>query len=176
VEVVLAVAVRAAKFVAIGSFASLLCLSPVSSDADTTDPSVSISTLASVFGDSLPLAGHVVYLDFWASWCTPCRSSFPWMNSLLARYRDMGLQVVTIDLDSDPKLGREFLGAVKSTLPVFFDPKGSLAKQYRLEAMPTSFAYGRDGKLEFRHEGFHPKEAALLEAQISALLQEKHTQ
>jgi thiol-disulfide isomerase/thioredoxin len=151
----------------------LFCTAPASSVADTPVPSESIATLAAVAGDSIPLEGRVVYLDFWASWCGPCRSSFPWMQALLAKYHDRGLEIVTVNLDRDPAAGRKFLRDMQCSLPVLFDPKGSLAKQYGLEAMPTAFVYRRDGKLGSRHEGFHPKESAALESLIATLLQEE---
>jgi peroxiredoxin len=96
------------------------------------------------------------------------------MKSLQAKYGDQGLQVVTVDVDADPAAGRKFLSEMHVSLPVISDPKGMIAKQYQLEVMPTSFVYGRDGKLQFRHEGFHPQESAALESKIAALLQEKH--
>lgn len=170
------VASRASIVAAACAWVALLCLPPVSSGADTSVPPDSINSLAAAVGDSIPLAGRVVYLDFWASWCAPCRSSFPWMQTLQDKYRDKGFQVVTVNLDSDPKLGHKFLAEMKTRLPVYFDPKGALAKQYQLEVMPTTFVYGRDGKLRFHHEGFRPKEAASVESQITALLQEKATE
>lgn len=144
----------------------------LSSNADT-HVADSIATLASVVADSIPLAGHVVYVDFWASWCGPCRASFPWMNALRDKHHKQGLEVVTVNLDSDPAAGRKFLDAMKSSLPVIFDPKGSLAQQYRLEVMPTSFVYGRDGRLKSRHEGFQPRDTAALETLVISLLEEK---
>jgi thiol-disulfide isomerase/thioredoxin len=151
----------------------LFPLETVSSKTDNAVSPDSIASLVSAVGDSISLSGRVVYLDFWASWCAPCRSSFPWMKSLQAKYGKQGLQVVTIDVDTDPAAGRKFLSEMQASLPVINDPKGKVAKQYQLAAMPTSFIYGRDGKLRFRHEGFNPKESAALEAKIASLLQEK---
>jgi cytochrome c biogenesis protein CcmG/thiol:disulfide interchange protein DsbE len=133
----------------------------------------SIAVLDSVTSDSLVASGHVVYLDFWASWCIPCRESFPWMNALLDKYRDKGLQVITVNLDKDPAAARKFMKAMNSTLPVVFDSAGSLAKLYNLEVMPTSFVYGRDGRLRTRHAGFHPKDEGSLESLIVTCLEEK---
>lgn len=153
--------------------ALLLFSSPALSSKADTHVSDSIATLAPVVGDSIPLAGHVVYVDFWASWCGPCRASFPWMKALLGKYHKQGLEVVTVNLDSDPAAGRKFLDAMKVSLPVIFDSKGSLAQQYRLEVMPTSFVYGRDCKLKSRHEGFQPRDTDALETLVVTLLGEK---
>lgn len=142
-----------------------------------TDPAPdTIAALQSVANDSLPLAGRVVYLDFWASWCVPCRKSFPWMQTLVEKYHRSGLEIVTVNLDHDPAAGRKFMKEMHSTLPVVFDSTGVLAKRFNLEVMPTSFIYGRDGKLKTRHAGFYPKDSDDVEAQIHTLLQEKPTQ
>jgi thiol-disulfide isomerase/thioredoxin len=136
-------------------------------------PPRSIAVLDSVVNDSIPLVGNVVYVDFWASWCVPCRDSFPWMQELRKRYGARGLQVVTVNVDRDPAAGRKFLAQMKSTLPVVFDPGGALAGRYGLEAMPSSFIYGRDGALKRQTAGFHRKECASIESAIDTLLGEK---
>jgi cytochrome c biogenesis protein CcmG/thiol:disulfide interchange protein DsbE len=150
-------------------------LGPAPVRAGDTVPQ-NISVIQSAAGDSLALSGRVVYVDFWASWCVPCRESFPWMKSLKDRYGKRGLQIVTINVDKDPAAARAFLEKMGASLPVVYDGKGDLAKQYRLEVMPTSFIYGRDGTLRATHEGFHPKESAEREAFITTLLEEKAKQ
>jgi len=132
-----------------------------------------LEELVAATQDSIPLAGRVVYLDFWASWCTPCRSSLPWLAGMQSKYQEQGLQVVAVNLDSDETAARKFLAKMNAPLRVVMDPKGKLAKKYRLEVMPTSFLYGRDGKLKRRHEGFHVEDSASLETLISALLREQ---
>jgi thiol-disulfide isomerase/thioredoxin len=166
---------RAARSPAAWALPVLVFMTPVSLFADTGAPD-SIAALASVVDDSIPLAGHVVYLDFWASWCIPCRSSFPWMASMRARYHEQGLQVVTINLDKDPAAARKFLAEMKSPLPVIYDSKGTLATKFKLEVMPTSFVFGRDGKLRSRHEGFHADDSDSVESTIVDLLKEKAPQ
>lgn len=133
----------------------------------------SIAVLDSLTGDSTIVEGKVVYVDFWASWCVPCRASFPWMASLRDRYGDKGLQVVTINLDKDAAAAQKFLKETIASLPVVYDPAGKLAKLYDLQAMPTSFLYARDGTLRLRKEGFVPKETESVEQTIRTLLEEK---
>lgn len=155
---------------ALGFSILLLAAPPASASRHAAPPT--IAAVSAVAGDSIPLTGHVVYLDFWASWCVPCRSSFPWMAGLLARYRDRGLEVVTVDLDKDPAAARRFLAATNSSLPVIPDPKGRLAEEFHLRAMPTSFVFGRDGRIRARHEGFYPEDTDSLESRIAGLLGE----
>ena len=118
--------------------------------------------------------GKVVYLDFWASWCKPCKDSFPWMIAQQNKYADQGLVVVTVNLDRDKKAAETFLTKLKSDLIVVYDSDGKLAEKYKLEAMPTSFIYDRAGKLVSSHIGFSPKESKLIEQEIADLLQEKN--
>jgi thiol-disulfide isomerase/thioredoxin len=163
---------RAAKRRPAAGLAVLLAIIAVSARADAPVPQT-IAAIQSAAGDSLALSGSVVYVDFWASWCVPCRESFPWMKTLRERYGKSGLQIVTVNVDKDPAAARAFLEKMGILLPVVYDQKGALARQYRLEVMPTSFIYGRDGTLRSRDEGFHPKDTARREALIATLLEEK---
>jgi len=155
---------------------SLLCLAfvtPTAASGVEAAAPKSIAAMDSVVNDSIPLAGNVVYVDFWASWCVPCRESFPWMRKIEEKYRSRGFRIVTVNVDKDPAAGRKFLEQMKSPLPVVFDSKGVLARQYALEVMPSSFIYGRDGTLRSRHEGFYRKDCASIESMINTLLEEK---
>jgi thiol-disulfide isomerase/thioredoxin len=118
--------------------------------------------------------GSVVYLDFWASWCKPCKESFPWMISLQDKYADDGLVVITVSLDRNSKSAEIFLTKLKSDLAVVYDPDGELAEKYKLEAMPTSFIYDRTGNLVGSHIGFNSKESKIIEQELIDLLQEKN--
>lgn len=117
--------------------------------------------------------GQVVYLDFWASWCAPCKQSFPWMIELQDRLGEEGLVVVTVNVDRDRKAADRFLAELDSDLPVIYDPEGEIAGRYELEAMPSSFVYDRKGVLRETHLGFHPGKVAEVEAELAALLAEE---
>jgi cytochrome c biogenesis protein CcmG, thiol:disulfide interchange protein DsbE len=150
----------------------LLLLISTSSFAAENDVPKSLQLIASALTDSTQLSNKVVYVDFWASWCTPCRKSFPWMKGLQDSYQSLGLQVVAVNLDKDHRAAQAFLTEMKAPLAVIFDSTGSLAKSYHLQAMPMSFLYGRDGNLRTSHEGFLPKDTLDLSAQIRKLLAE----
>jgi cytochrome c biogenesis protein CcmG, thiol:disulfide interchange protein DsbE len=125
---------------------------------------------------SLDLAGsrgHVVYLDFWASWCGPCRQSFPWMETLKSTYEAQGLQIITINLDADRANADRFLKELHSSLDVRFDPNGELAEFYKLEGMPSSLLIDRHGVTRFIHTGFRPIDGPVYEEQVRELLAEK---
>jgi cytochrome c biogenesis protein CcmG, thiol:disulfide interchange protein DsbE len=114
--------------------------------------------------------GKVVYLDFWASWCIPCRLSFPWMAQLQQTYATRGLVVVAVDVDKDRAKADAFLQAMPPQFRIVFDPKGSIAQQYDFKDMPTTVLIGRDGKVHFIHSGFFPNKEGEYIAHIDSLL------
>ena len=116
------------------------------------------------------LRGKVVYLDFWASWCSPCRSSFPWMNEMQARYGDKGLVTVAVNVDKDKAPAKEFLAQLPAKFTIAYDPQGSVASMYQIIGMPSSFLIDRDGKIQYSHAGFREKDKADLESQIRQLV------
>ena len=120
--------------------------------------------------DLAALKGRVVYLDFWASWCPPCRKSFPWMSDMQARYGSQGFTVVAVNLDPDHAVVSKFLAAYPAGFTVAYDPMGSVAEQYDVMGMPSSYLIDRAGRIQARHVGFREQDAAALEAQIRALL------
>lgn len=117
--------------------------------------------------------GHVVYLDFWASWCGPCKQSFPWMQSMADAYAHRGLRIVAVDLDRDKSDADRFLSQFHPGFDIVFNPHGSLAERYRLRGMPTSMLIDRRGKVRFTHIGFRPTDAQAYEDQVKELLAEK---
>lgn len=116
--------------------------------------------------------GKVVYLDFWASWCAPCRQSFPWMNELKARYGDKGLKIIAINLDKAREDSAAFLAATSPQFTIAFDPEGKIAERYRVMGMPSSYLIDRNGRLHHSHIGFRDKDKAALEQQLEELLQQ----
>ena len=116
------------------------------------------------------LKGKVVYLDFWASWCEPCKKSFPWLHDIKQSYAEKGFEVVAVNLDKDRKLADEFLKVMDVNFVVAFDESGEVASNYKLKGMPSSYLIGRDGKLYASHIGFREKDKNKLEQAIKELL------
>lgn len=117
--------------------------------------------------------GDVIYLDFWASWCIPCRKSFPWMNEIQTKYATKGFTVIAVNLDVEKSLADEFLLDVPANFPVIFDPSGDSARKLKLKGMPSSFLIDRDGKFVKRHNGFFSDKKPLYETEIEELLTSK---
>jgi cytochrome c biogenesis protein CcmG, thiol:disulfide interchange protein DsbE len=116
------------------------------------------------------LKGHVVYVDFWASWCGPCRRSFPWMNAMQAKYAPQGFTVVAVNVDKRRGDAERFLADVPAQFTIVFDPAGATPTAYDVKAMPSSVLVGADGKVALVEEGFHDARRDALEAKIRALL------
>lgn len=132
------------------------------------------STVA--FGNELDLAayrGKVVYIDFWASWCGPCRQSFPWISALKRQYGAQNFVVLAINVDHERRKADRFLEDVPADFPILYDPGGELASEYKVSAMPSSFLVDRNGRIRYHHNGFSTKETADYERQITELLNEK---
>lgn len=115
-------------------------------------------------------AGKTVYLDFWASWCGPCKQSFPWMNDMHARYAAQGLRVVAINVDQKADDAQAFLRKTPANFDLAFDPTGKTPKTYAIRAMPTSVLIGPDGKVLSVHSGFKDQDRSVLEQQIRQAL------
>jgi thiol-disulfide isomerase/thioredoxin len=115
-------------------------------------------------------AGKVVWLDFWASWCTPCRHSFPWMNAMQHKYGKDGFTIVAVNLDQDRAAADAFLAATPAQFTLQFDPAGALARQFDVEAMPSSYLLDRTGRIVVRHLGFKESKEPEYEAAIRAAL------
>lgn len=115
--------------------------------------------------------GKVVLVDFWASWCGPCRLSFPWMNDMHTKYQDDGLVIVAVNVDNDLAAANRFLTEYPARFEIHFDEDRSLARQYEVVAMPSSFLIGRDGKVVEQHLGFKVLKQDEYEAAIRAALE-----
>ncbi len=116
------------------------------------------------------LRGKVVYVDFWASWCGPCKQSFPWMNAMQTKYGAQGLTVVGINVDKKRADAETFLKSTPAQFTVAFDEKGGTPTAYQVKGMPSSYLIDRDGKVIATHTGFRPDESAALEAKLRAAL------
>ncbi len=114
--------------------------------------------------------GKVVYVDFWASWCVPCRKSFPWMNAMQTKNQDQGFVVLSINLDAEKRLAKEFLQQTPANFAIIYDAKGKLARQFKVKGMPSSYLFDRQGKLISAHSGFNGKKQQQYEKEITQAL------
>ena len=141
----------------------------IAQEKSAPDFAISVEQLPDKLSD---LTGQVVYLDFWASWCKPCRKSFPWMNQMQQKYAGQGLQIIAINLDTDKALAKTFLNKVPTQIPIIYDPQGNIASDYQLVGMPSSYLIDKNGKIRFAHKGFFTRSKPLYEQEIVLLLNE----
>lgn len=114
--------------------------------------------------------GKVVVVDFWASWCKPCRQSLPWLNQMKSRYARDGLVVIGVNVDAERGDADRFLRAVPLDFDVVFDPDGELATRFKVQGMPSSFVFDRAGKLVESRIGFREAKKPEHEATLRKLL------
>lgn len=114
--------------------------------------------------------GKVVVLDFWASWCVPCRRSFPWLNTMHTTYADAGLVIIGVNLDMERSEAEAFLEEFPARFRIHYDVSKELAKAFDVVAMPSSYVIGRGGEILERHYGFKVAKQDEYEAAIAAAL------
>jgi thiol-disulfide isomerase/thioredoxin len=119
------------------------------------------------------LKGKVVYLDFWASWCDPCRKSFPWMNDMYSRYDNNKFTIIAVNLDASKEDASKFLQKVPANFEIAYDPDGKVASQYNLKAMPSSYLIDKNGTLALVHKGYREGDTAKIENKIQKLINSK---
>lgn len=117
------------------------------------------------------LHGKVVYLDFWASWCVPCRQSFPFMNELQERYGDDGLVILAVNVDAKRSDADRFLTQYPADFRVLYDPHAALPPVYQVMGMPTAFLIDHRGNVAQTEVGFRLGERQQTEQKLVQLLQ-----
>ncbi|MES3007047.1 MAG: TlpA disulfide reductase family protein [Pseudomonadota bacterium] len=133
-------------------------------------------TLPTTAGASISLGEHkgkIVYVDFWASWCGPCRQSFPWMNEMLGKYQTQGFEIIAVNLDAARADADHFLEANPASFTVALDPLATMPPQYGVKGMPTSYLIDGEGEIILQHTGFNDSHTADLEAAIQKALETK---
>ncbi len=132
-------------------------------------------TLKSLTGKNLKLsemAGNVVLINFWASWCGPCREEMPLLNDLHKKYEPLGFTVLGVNVEEDAKNARGFLKNFPVDFPVLLDNKNQVSKQYNVIAMPTTVVVDRDGNVRFLHKGYKPGDEAKYRKMVKKLVRE----
>ncbi|MCP5046924.1 MAG: TlpA family protein disulfide reductase [bacterium] len=119
--------------------------------------------------------GKVVLLDFWASWCGPCRKAFPLLVELYKKNKDKDFEIIAINLDRDKNSMNNFLKKQGEpvSFPIIFDPKGDIPPLYDLKAMPTTYLIDKKGIIRFYHRGFSNSHEKLYEEEVTLLINEK---
>lgn len=117
-----------------------------------------------------PILGAVTLIDFWASWCGPCRQAFPHLDQLYRTYQGDGLEVMGVSVDDDPKAARRFWASMRPHFKVAWDQSGAVRARFAVQSLPTTMLFDPDGMIVQRNEGFDPADHRILEEHVHRLL------
>ncbi len=132
-------------------------------------------TLKSKDGSNLRLQdfrGEVVMLNFWASWCGPCRQEFPLMDEIYKKYQKMGFTILAVNVDEDSRDANGFLDAVPVSFPILYDPESKISELYQVDAMPTTIMIDRNGNKRYLHRGYKSGYEVEYDKQVKQLVRE----
>jgi thiol-disulfide isomerase/thioredoxin len=152
---------------------SLVCVS-LAGAAAVKGPAPNF-TLKSLGGKNLKLSemtGNVVLINFWASWCGPCREEMPLLNALHNKYAPLGFTVLGVNVEEDLDGAMRFLKNVPVDFPILLDNTNKVSKQYKVVAMPTTVVVDRDGNMRYLHEGYKPGDEKKYRQMIKKLVRE----
>jgi thiol-disulfide isomerase/thioredoxin len=151
-----------------------LAAAPAQAQVKPGDPFPALDPSA-LSGGTLPdTAGKVVFVDFWASWCAPCKASFPAYAQLNADYAGRGLVIIAVSVDDSPDAYATFVARMRPTFATVNDAQHRLVGAVQVPTMPTCYLVDRTGKVRFMHAGFHGGQTEReLKTEIEGLLSER---
>ncbi len=132
-------------------------------------------TLRSNSGKNLKLSeyrGQVVMINFWATWCAPCRQELPHLNRLYEQYRKAGFMLLGVNVDDNAKAAQDMTDHLRVRFPVLYDTTKQVSKRYDIDAMPMTLIVDRDGKVRYLHRGYRSGVERDYEARIRELLKQ----
>jgi peroxiredoxin len=154
--------------------ALLLLLTPTALAVTATGPAANF-TLKSAGGENIRLSeyrGQVVLINFWASWCGPCRQEMPHLDAIHQKYAALGFTVFGVNVEQNRTLADKVLRDIPVTFPILFDDDNLVSQLYDVDAMPVTLLVDRDGEIRFMHKGYKPGYEQQYEQQVRALVKE----
>lgn len=162
------------KAVCAGILVALLCGSAYATTVQVSEPAPDF-TLKTLAGPNLRLEeyrGQVVLINFWASWCGPCRQEMPILDRLHQRYEDTGFAVLGVNVEGEASPAQKIVDKTKVTFPVLIDEGQLVSELYELEAMPSTVVVDRDGVVRYIHRGYKPGDEAKYVEVVKKLIRE----
>ncbi|PCK07920.1 MAG: redoxin [Alteromonadaceae bacterium] len=157
------------------SLAALLLVSVIGSNAfakELKGPAPDF-TLKSNSGKNVRLSelrGQVVMVNFWASWCGPCRQEMPVLEKLYTRYKSAGFTLLGVNVEEDQNAADKVLKSTPVTFPILYDPESSVSSAYKVDAMPSTIFIDCDGNMTYLHRGYKAGEESKYKSRIKKLL------
>ncbi len=159
-----------------GGLAALLLTAAATAGANiAVKSSAPDFTLPATSGSNLRLAeqrGRVVMVNFWATWCAPCRVEMPHLNRLYDKYRASGFELLGVNIDDNPRTAADLATKLGLRFPVLLDTDKKVSRLYDLSAMPSTVLIDRDGRVRYVHRGYRDGYEDTYEKQIRELLKE----
>ncbi len=143
--------------------------------ADTTKGPAPGFSLQSRDGKPVSLAslkGDVVMINFWATWCGPCREEMPKLEALYQRYNKLGFKLLAVNVEDNPAGAKKWLEETPVSFPVLFDPKNEVTKLYKVDTMPSTVIVARDGTMRYIHHGYKAGYEGDYQNEVRTLLRE----
>jgi peroxiredoxin len=155
----------------------LLIMFPISSysgQIGTVAPAFSLVDLNGKVVALEQFKGKVVFLNFWALWCGPCKEELPELDALFRKYREEGFDVIGVSVDPSGENVARFLQKKPVSFTILIDKKGDVADAYLFSSLPTGFIIGRDGTIKYKHMGFGKEFLPIFEKEITGLLKQEN--
>jgi thiol-disulfide isomerase/thioredoxin len=153
--------------------ASSAALIPAWSEPTGPAPNFTLTDRSGNFVSLEDLRGQVIMINFWASWCGPCREEMPLLEQIHQRYEALGFTLLGVNVEENPDDGKAFLRERPVSFPVLYDPQNGISKLYDVIAMPSTVIIDRQGNVRYLHHGYKPGYENDYQDQIRALARER---
>lgn len=163
------------KFILLSVFVCGLCLVLIPALATIGEGKAPDFTLKTMRGGNFKLSEHrgeVVMINFWASWCGPCRQEMPLLEDLYKRYKDGGFTLLGVNVEEDSSQAQKLLKEIRVTFPILYDSSNKVSALYKVEAMPSTIIVDRDGNMRYLHHGYLPGYEDEYQKQVRELIKE----
>jgi peroxiredoxin len=150
----------------------LVALPALAGELSGPAPNFSLQSRAGETVSLSDLRGDVVMINFWATWCGPCRQEMPHLEALHQRYHDLGFTLLGVNVEENSRLSDKFLEETPVTFQILFDPENTVSNLYNVVAMPSTVLVDREGNMRYIHHGYKPGYENDYQSQIRAMLRE----
>ncbi len=151
----------------------ILASGPLTAATPKSAPDVALRSADGTVVQLAAYKGKVLLVDFWASWCVPCKTSFPALDAIYREYQPRGLEVLAVNLDEERRHAEAFLSAHPHRMTVLFDPQGTSPLAFGVKGMPTSYVIDKTGTIRFTHMGYSGDVDVRYRQEITQLLSER---